>query len=135
MAGTTSYCGALCKRSTFSIYSAVSQNIYVSVYLHKKRQYVEAPCTDCVTSTSSPVKKHYTSMPNSTWVWNQGSLHHKPYAIGAAKTITVYTELDWTRSNIEKSFSVQVWAEKQAVTLKEKSAKASASWYLYNPVL
>ena len=134
VAGTTSYCGALCKRSTFTIYSAVSQNIYVSVYLHKRRQYVEAPCTDAAISTSTPIKRHYTSMPNSTYIWSQGSLYHKPYAIAAGKTITVYTELDWTRSNIEKSFSVQVWADQQAVTLNEKSGKASTSWHLYNPV-
>ena len=74
-------------------------------------------------------------MPNSAWVWDHSFISHKPYAIGAGKTIYVYTELDWTRSNIEKNFSVQVWADKQAVTLKEKSGKASASWYLYNPVL
>jgi hypothetical protein len=33
VAGTTSYCGATCKRTSFSVNSAVSQTIYVSVYV------------------------------------------------------------------------------------------------------
>ena len=82
-----------------------------------------------------PYKYHYTNMPGSAFIWDSGQTYFKPYAIAAGKTIAVNTELDWTRSNIEKNFAVQVWAEKSAVTLKEKSGKVSKSWYLYNPVL
>lgn len=32
-AGTTSYCGSLCKRNTFTITSPVAQTIYVSPYV------------------------------------------------------------------------------------------------------
>jgi hypothetical protein len=40
VAGTTTYCGATCKRATFNVTSTVAQTIYVSVFVQKKRQYV-----------------------------------------------------------------------------------------------
>lgn len=40
VAGSSSRCGTTCKRATFSVTSTVAQNIYVSVYVQKARQYV-----------------------------------------------------------------------------------------------
>jgi hypothetical protein len=106
VAGTTTYCGATCKRATFNVTSTVAQTIYVSVYVHKKRQYVEAPYTDAAKSTATPYKYHYTNMPGSAFIWDSGQTYFKPYAIAAGATIAVNTELDWTRSYIEKDFAV-----------------------------
>jgi hypothetical protein len=54
-------------------------------------------------------------MPGLAYIWDSGQIYYKPYAITAGMTITVNTELDWTRPYIEKNFAVTVWAEKQAV--------------------
>ena len=35
VAGTSSYCGAACKRTTFDVTSPVTQTIYVTTYVHK----------------------------------------------------------------------------------------------------
>jgi hypothetical protein len=99
--------------------------------VQKKRQYVEAPCTSAADSTASPKKYHYTNMPGQSYIWQSGQVFYKPYLIGAGKTITINAEFDWSRQYLEKNFGVSVWAEKQAVTLQEKSGKASASWYLF----
>jgi hypothetical protein len=40
VAGSSSYCGATCKRTTFDVTSTVTQTIYISTYVHKQRQYV-----------------------------------------------------------------------------------------------
>jgi hypothetical protein len=115
--------------------SSVLQTIYVSVYVQKKRQYVQAPCTDGATSTTTPRKYHYTNMPGQAFIWESGQVYYKPYTIAAGATVAVNVELDWNRPNIERNFSVTVWATKQAVKLTEKSGKPSASWYLYNPAI
>ena len=121
------------------MYSAVAQTVYPAVYVQKKRQYVEAPCTDAAISTTTPRKYHYTSGPSQAYIWDSGQAYYKPIAMTAGQTIKIVTELDWTRPNIEKNFGVQVWGTKAAVTIKEAttttSSKPSASWYLYNPVL
>lgn len=115
--------------------SAIAQTIYVSVYVQKKRQYVQTPCTDAAISTAVPRKYHYTNMPGSAFIWDSGQVYFKPYAIAAGATIAVNVEIDWTRPYLEKNFAVTVWAEKQAVKLTEKNLKPSASWYLYNPAI
>lgn len=74
-------------------------------------------------------------MPGQAFIWHSGQTYFKPYSIAAGATITINTEFDWSRPNIEKNFAVTVWAEKQAVKLTEKSGKPSASWYLYNPAI
>ena len=42
-------------------------------------------------------------------------------------------ELDWSRAYIEKDFSISIWGELAAVTIKEKATnKPSAHWFTYN---
>ena len=48
----------------------------------------------------------------------------------AGQTIKVTVELDWTRPNINKSFSVSAWSTSVAVTLAESTGAPSNSYYL-----
>jgi hypothetical protein len=42
-------------------------------------------------------------------------------------------ELDWSRAYIEKDFSISIWGELAAVTIKEKGTdKSSAHWFTYD---
>ena len=42
-------------------------------------------------------------------------------------------ELDWSRTYIEKDFSISIWGELAAVTIKEKATnKPSAHWFTYD---
>jgi hypothetical protein len=72
-------------------------------------------------------------MPGQAFIWDHGPTYFKPYAITAGKTISVVTEIDWTRPNIEKNFSVSIWSTLQKVTIKQSQGKASKSWYVYKP--
>ncbi len=87
VAGTTSYCGAACKKTTFDVTSPVTQQIYVSVYTHKQRQYVKAPCTDAAKSKFTPYRYHYASIPGFAAIWNHGPNFFKPITITAGTTI------------------------------------------------
>lgn len=127
-AGTSTYCGATCKRNTFTINSSVAQTLWISPHVSMRRQYVEAPCTSAATSTASPYKYHFTSMPGQSRIWDEGATHYTPYAIAAGATITVIVELDWTRTNIQKDMSLVVWGDKAKVTIKHSTLTASATY-------
>lgn len=108
VAGTTSSCGSLCKRSSFTIYSPITQIIYVSAYVQKARQYVDPACSTAYTSsTITPRKYHYTSLSGiAAWIWDHGPVHYKPVSIAAGQTLTLVTEIDWNRIGMEKNFGV-----------------------------
>lgn len=48
----------------------------------------------------------------------------------AGQTISLTVELDWTRNNIRKDFSVTAWATSSAVAISESSGKVSDKYYL-----
>lgn len=108
VAGTTSYCGSLCKRSSFTIYSPIKQIIYVSAYVQKARQYVDPACSTAYTSsTITPRKYHYAALLGITeQQWDHGAVHLQPVSINRRQTLTLVTEIDWNRIGMEKNFGV-----------------------------
>ena len=97
VAGTSSYCGATCKRTLFTVTSAVAQTVYLSVNLHDVRQYVESPCTNADYSTASPYKYQYASNSIESWLFDSGANSFSPVNMTAGQKLTVTTEFDWSR--------------------------------------
>lgn len=94
VAGTSSYCGATCKKTSFNITSSVAQTIYVVPAVHNERQYVEAPCTE---GANGPSKYHVATAPWTSRIWDEGYTYFAPYTMTAGQTLSISMELDVTR--------------------------------------
>lgn len=69
-AGTTSYCGATCKRTTFDIYSEVAQTVHVATNFHMNRQYIESPCQDNYRGDFYNYAKLSASSYSKSYIWH-----------------------------------------------------------------
>ena len=104
--------------------------------MHMRRQYVEAPCTDAYTTTAPRHVAVFWDAKGGTYTsywaaYDGGMKTFKPYEIEAGGTVNIETEINWNRPNIDKSFSVTVWGEVEAVTIKHNDGIPSDHRYVF----
>ena len=131
--GTHVYCGPRCSKNNFTVYSPVDQLVYVSGHVHPGRTYVEKSCIrNCVSCATRHVLKT-SKYPHHEFLFSSGSQWLTPIMMKAGTTMDLSLEVDFSRMDITKDFSIVMWSEKEATTITHDDGHESDSYPMYDP--
>jgi hypothetical protein len=66
VAGTNSFCGATCKKTTFEITSTVAQTLHISAGVRDRAAYYEDPCIQAASGGA----RHTVTVGTTTRIWD-----------------------------------------------------------------
>ena len=141
VAGTSTYCGAVCKMNTFAIKntSAATLTYYLVAGNQRARSYGYSNSNgtyytgaDGVTLCNGPFvagkmsnltssAQNNIKVGTTTTIYNDGTVFKTPVTIAAGATVAVVWEIDFRRTNMQKDMALTVWASGAGITITQSN--------------
>ena len=102
-----------CRKHVVTVTSTVAQKLYITGHTWDERMYPKS-CRNQTIQHRIEVQNFY-DIP-----WSYGTAEFEAYDVFAGESFDVTMEMDWSNKNAGKDFSLTVYGDKGAVSLKHK---------------